>query len=100
MSPALQPAIEDPRGLPLMGLAALTTTAFQWTALGEIEFGLASRLLHNPLDAEAPMDLSTLCLLPGKGHAHVIFQNQALALERVFRQPNGSAPKAGHVLAV
>jgi hypothetical protein len=98
--PALQPVFESHDCPPLMGLAALTTKAFQGAALGEIEFGLTSRLLHNPHDAEALMDLSTLCLLQGKRRAHGVFQKQALALKRVFRQSTGKTPNAVRILSV
>jgi hypothetical protein len=93
-------ATHQSMSLPLMGLAELTTKAFQGVALGEIEFGLTLRLLENPFDAEALMDLSTLSLLQGKRAEHNIFQKQALAVKRVFRQFTGVKPHAIRILSI
>ncbi len=84
----------------LMGLAELTTMAFQGADLSLIELGLTARVMDNPEDAEALMDLSTLSLLLGKRFEHEVFQRQALALQRLFRQSTRRTPQGAHILCV
>jgi hypothetical protein len=75
-----------------IGLPTLVKMAFEgkdWTSIWN---ALVERLDDNPHDAAALLDLSTLAHIRGRPDDRVALQRDALALQRIYRQP---APAAG-----
>jgi hypothetical protein len=76
---------ENPPGL--IGLATLTTMAFNGVDLAPIWSRLVNRVSENAQDAAALLDLSTIAQLQGRSRDGLALQARALALRCVFRQP-------------
>jgi glutathione synthase/RimK-type ligase-like ATP-grasp enzyme len=75
-----------------IGLPTLVKMAFDgkdWTSIWNV---LVDRLEDNPHDAAALLDLSTLAHITGRPDDRRALQRDALALQRIYRQP---APAAG-----
>jgi hypothetical protein len=79
-------ATEDQPATPI-GLARLAKMAFDGIGFGPLCEQLSERALAVPPDPAALMDLSTIAQLTGRPDDRVTLQMQALALQRVYRQP-------------
>lgn len=86
---------------PLTGLAALMRVAYSGQSLQPALDELLARTAHDPQDAAAWMDISTVLMLSGQAGQALEIQSQALSLARVFRrQPDCSAEGGLRVLAL
>jgi hypothetical protein len=70
-----------------IGLASLASSAFVGTDLAPIGSRLTERVMTDPQDAAALMDLSTIMQLLGHRDAGMAWQAQALAVQRTYRRP-------------
>src|SRR5215470_12373237 len=70
-----------------IGLASLASSAFVGTDLAPIGSRLTERVMTNPRDAAALMDLSTIMQLLGHRDAGLAWMVQALAVQRIYRRP-------------
>jgi hypothetical protein len=83
-----------------IGLASLASSAFVGTDLAPIGSRLTERVMADPQDAAALMDLSTIMQLLGHRDAGLVWQGQALAVQRIYRRPPARvSPDGVRVLA-
>src|SRR5450830_1170086 len=85
---------------PLIGLAQLARMAFSGVDLTPTGVALIDRLSVNQNDANALMDMSIILHIKANPELGIAMQNQALALQQIYRL-GPDAPVAGtHVLAL
>jgi len=72
---------------PLIGLAALMRMAFSGGDLAPLGAQLIARAEHDPNDANALMDLSTVLQLRGNRETALGVQTQALEIQQLYRAP-------------
>src|SRR5215470_3638230 len=83
-----------------IGLASLASSAFAGTDLAPIGSRLTERVMTDPQDAAALMDISTIMQLLGHHDAGLAWQAQALAVQRIYRRPPARvSPEGIRVLA-
>ncbi len=70
-----------------IGLASLARSAFVGEDLAPLGCRLTERVMADPRDAAALMDLSTIMQLLGHHDAGLAWQVQALAVQRIYRRP-------------
>lgn len=85
---------------PLMGLAALMTMAYSGVDLAPLGKYMVERATLDENDANALMDLSIILQLRGDGDVAMDIQNQALALQQVYRLPAATDKPALRLLAI
>ncbi len=78
-----------------LGMAKLTTMAFQGVNMVPLALQLLERVNADDTDAAALMDLGTIHMLLGQGQAGQLYQNRALALQQVFRDQSDTAGEDG-----
>ena len=83
-----------------IGVAALTRRAFDGANLAIIWNELLAAATNDPADAAAILDLSVLAQLLGDAQTGARLQNQALAIEQIFRSPCASARPRLRLLAI
>jgi hypothetical protein len=83
-----------------IGLAALAGSAFAGGDLAPVGSRLIERVMADPQDAAALMDLSTILQLVGDRDAGMAWQAHALRVQRLYRRPPGRvSPDGIRVLA-
>jgi glutathione synthase/RimK-type ligase-like ATP-grasp enzyme len=90
----------DAAQAPLIGLAALMRMAYSGVDLTPVGAQLIERIERNPLDANAPMDLSTVLQLKGSRDIALSMQAQALQAQQLYRAPSASGTPAIRLLAL
>ena len=85
---------------PLIGLAALMKMAYSGVDLGPLGAELVARAGHNPEDANALMDLSTVLQLRGNRDIALATQLQALAMQQIYSPPTAADAAKIRVLAI
>ena len=83
-----------------IGVANLTRRAFEGANLAVIWNDLLTSVTNDPADAAAIMDLSVLAQLLGDAPTGARLQDQALALEPIFRSPCAAARPRLRLLAI
>lgn len=83
-----------------IGVANLTRRAFEGANLAVIWNELLTSVTNDPADAAAIMDLSVLAQLLGDAPSGASLQDQALALEQIFRSPCATARPRLRLLAI
>lgn len=90
-SPA-EPLANDGVGEPLMGLATLMSMAYSAVDLAPLGMKMTDRIAHDPNDANALMDLSTIMQLDFAPEIALALQGQALKIRQLYRlAPAGNA---------
>ena len=69
-------------------LAQLAQMSFEHLDFGPLSDALREAIAENPSDADALMELSQIELMLGERASSSELQQQALAIKRVFRDPN------------
>ena len=92
-SPAAAEPSETDRPWPpnLIGQARIIDMAFRGEDLMPLITSLSDRVHADPNDAAALMDLASIHIVLRKSEHGFVFQQAALGIERVYRQPIGSA---------
>ncbi len=85
---------------PLIGLAALMRRVFSETDLKPLAAELSARAQHDPLDANALMDLSTILQLSFQHDLAMQVQAEALKTQRIFSLPSAAQPAKIRLLAM
>jgi hypothetical protein len=83
-APAISSAAQPPVTL---GNAKLATMAMNGLDLAPVWNALVGRVKSDPNDAAAFLDLATIAFIQGRPQDRIIFQDRAMELTRVFRQP-------------
>ena len=86
--------------IPLIGLAVLAKMAFLGNDLSPLGAKLLERLSTNPNDANALMDMSIILHLKGNRELGLAMQNEALAIQQIYRLGPDAQPAGTHLLAL
>jgi glutathione synthase/RimK-type ligase-like ATP-grasp enzyme len=85
---------------PFIGLAVLAKMAFLGEDLSPLGNQMLERIAANPNDANALMDMSIILHLKGNRELGLALQNQALAIQQIYRIGPDVQPTGTHLLAL